>query len=559
MIKVEDLTFFYKKSKTPILKNISFSISRGESIAIMGHTGAGKSSLLLTFNGIIPKFIKGKLSGDVLIDGKSTINSKVPELSSKVGIVFQDFEIQLFSTNVELEAAFLPENLGLDRTEMKSRVLKYLDLVGLKENLDRQPAELSGGEKQRLAIASVLTGEPDIICFDEPTTDLDPEGKREIFEIAHTLQREKNTTLVMVEHEVEEVASFDRIFLMKNGEIQRIGSPNEMFKDINELKEMNIKPPQVSEYFYHKGSKEIPVDLGKACEMFHVKQFKFDDKKFSELKLKESDLNYKDREIHISTRNLCFRYSKNSPVVIKDINLDIHRGEYVAILGSNGSGKTTLIKHFNGLLTPTEGDVFVNGTKTRSMKIHELGKIVGYVFQNPDHQIFSERVWDEVAFGPKQLGFSKEEIEINVSDALSAVGLESHKDSDPFSLTKGERQRVAVASALAAKTDVLIFDEPTTGLDYNELKGMLSLIDKLNSDGHTIIIVTHSMWVASENAHRVVVMKDGQILKNGITREVFSDIDTIHKASLQIPQISLFSQSVSGKTVLSVDEMLYCT
>ncbi|MBU1627858.1 energy-coupling factor ABC transporter ATP-binding protein, partial [bacterium] len=201
MIKVENLTFFYKKSDKPSIKNISLSVSRGESLVIMGHSGAGKSTLLLTFNGVIPKFLKGKFEGKVIIDSINTESSSVPELSAKVGIVFQDFESQLFSTNVELEAAFLPENLGIGRSTMKERVKKYIAFVGLSDFMKRQPAELSGGEKQRLAIASVLTGEPVILCLDEPTTDLDSDGKKRVIEIAKSLQDEKDTTLIMVEHD----------------------------------------------------------------------------------------------------------------------------------------------------------------------------------------------------------------------------------------------------------------------------------------------------------------------------------------------------------------------
>jgi len=558
MIEVEGLTFFYKKSNIPALKEVSLSISKGKSVAIMGCTGAGKSTLVLTFNGIIPKFLKGKFSGRVVVDGVDTNDSSVMELSRKVGMVFQDFEVQLFSTNVELEVAFLPENLGLGRNEIKERVRKYVDFVGLSDFLKRQPAELSGGEKQRLAIASVLAGEPEVICLDEPTTDLDPKGKRKIVEIAKALQRDKDTTLIMIEHEVDEITTFDEVALMKEGEIIQRGKPEDVLCNVELLEKTGVRPPQVAELFYRKGASVVPVSIEGAKELFHMEHLTFDDRKHRQIIAAEENTPARGEPL-LEMRGVSFKYSKGAPLVLKDVNLEIARGEYLAVLGSNGSGKTTLVKHFNGLLKPTAGDVFVDSRNTKDARIHELGRVVGYVFQNPDHQIFCERVWDEVAFSPKQLGFSEDVIEKNVSDALRAVGLEEAKDADPFSLTKGERQRVAVASALSAKTDVLIFDEPTTGLDYNELKGMLRLIKELHEKGHTIIIVTHSMWVAAENAKRVIVMDDGRIMKDGPTREVFSDITTIERASLKLPQISRFSLEVAGRLVLSVDEMLYCT
>jgi energy-coupling factor transport system ATP-binding protein len=559
MIEVKNLTFHYKNSDKPALYNIYLNISKGENVLIMGHSGAGKSTLILTLNCIIPKFTKGKFEGQVIIDGIDTQKSTVAEMSSKVGIVFQDFEIQLFSTNVELEAAFLPENLGIPGDEIRRRVNKYLAFVGLSGFTKRQPAELSGGEKQRLAIASVLTGEPEILCLDEPTTDLDPVGKRMIFDIASSLKKDRNTTLVMVDHETENIADVDRIIVMDHGKIVDEGKPTDILNKIDMLERCGINPPQIAKFFHMMGSKVIPIDIDSAIKLFHENNYKFNDDKFKMLQERDKEKSKQHCDKVIEIKGVNFRYSKKSGNVLSDVNLDIRKREYVAILGANGSGKTTLVKHINGLLAPSEGDVVVQGKNTRKTKICELGKIVGYVFQNPDHQIFSDTVKDEVAFGPKQLGFPKDEIERNVTEALASVDLLHAVDSDPFTLTKGERQRVAVASALATKSGILIFDEPTTGLDYNELRGMLDMMRKLNDAGHTIIIVTHAMWVAVENAHRVIVMQDGRIAKDGPTREVFADVAALERSYLSLPQISRFSLAIADKVVMSVEEMGECT
>jgi energy-coupling factor transport system ATP-binding protein len=228
------------------------------------------------------------------------------------------------------------------------------------------------------------------------------------------------------------------------------------------------------------------------------------------------------------------------------------------VLGQNGSGKTTLVKHFNGLLKPTEGTVRVGEDETREQGLRKLGQSVGYVFQNPDHQIFSDTVSDEVAFGPKIRGMEEDEIEERVEEALAAVGLEGRGDEDPFGLTKGERQRVAVASVLAVRPEVLILDEPTTGLDYAEQRSMMDLVKSLNEAGSTIIVVTHTMWVVAEYAHRVAVVRDGRISLQGTVREVFAEEDELHDAALRPPHIVSLGNAL-GYSVLSVEEMLEVT
>ena len=243
---------------------------------------------------------------------------------------------------------------------------------------------------------------------------------------------------------------------------------------------------------------------------------------------------------------------------MEGVDLTVRRGEFLAVLGQNGSGKTTLVKHFNGLLKPTDGAVRVGGEETVKQGLRRLGQTVGYVFQNPDHQIFSDTVFDEVAFGPKIREMEEAEIEERVREALAAVGMEGRGDEDPFGLTKGERQRVAVASVLAVRPEVLILDEPTTGLDYAELRSMMDLLRSLNEAGSTIIVVTHTMWVVAEYAHRAVVVRDGRVALQGTVREVFAKEDELRDASLRSPHIVEFGNAL-GYPVLSVEEMLKVT
>jgi energy-coupling factor transport system ATP-binding protein len=259
----------------------------------------------------------------------------------------------------------------------------------------------------------------------------------------------------------------------------------------------------------------------------------------------------------IEVEGLSHRYP-NGVLALEGVDLSVRRGEFLAVLGQNGSGKTTLVKHFNGLLEPTEGSVRVEGEETLKQGIQRLGQRVGYVFQNPDHQIFSDTVSDEVAFGPKIRGLEEGEVGERVEEALAAVGLEGYEEEDPFGLTKGERQRVAVASVLAVRPEVLILDEPTTGLDYAEQRSMMDLVRRLNEAGSTIIAVTHTMWVVAEYAHRAVVMKDGKMALSGTVREVFAREDELRDVYLRTPHIVSFGNSL-GYPVLSVGEMLEVT
>jgi energy-coupling factor transport system ATP-binding protein len=259
----------------------------------------------------------------------------------------------------------------------------------------------------------------------------------------------------------------------------------------------------------------------------------------------------------IEVEGLTHRYP-NGVVALEGVDLAVRQGEFLAVLGQNGSGKTTLVKHFNGLLEPTEGSVRVGGEETTAQGVRKLGQRVGYVFQNPDHQIFSDTVAEEVGFGPKIRGMGENEVEERVSEALSAVGLEGYEKEDPFGLTKGERQRVAVASVLAVRPEVLILDEPTTGLDYAEQRSMMDLVTRLNESGSTIIVVTHTMWVVAEYAHRAVVVRDGRVVLSGPVREVFTEEDELREASLRPPHIVSLGNSL-GFPVLSVEELLRVT
>lgn len=556
IVSIRDVKYRYRGQKVNALEEINLSLEPGEFLMLMGPSEAGKSTLAATINGLIPHFHMGKLEGDVTVKGRNTRDHSVAQMAELVGMVFQDFEAQLFSTNVELEVAFGPENFAVPREEIKERIDENLAYVGLERFRNRPPSTLSGGQKQKLAIASVLALKPQVLVMDEPTTDLDPISKMGVFEITHRLCKRDDLTLLIIEHETEEALFADRIALIRDGKLIKVGPTREILTDVALMESLGVMPLGIPKFFKAVGVSELPLTPDEGVETFKSLKLQINDLAYQEMVAREKAELEKFNEPLIQCTNLSHTY-KGEVEALKKVNIEIYRGDMVAIIGQNGSGKTTLAKHFNGLLLPTEGEILVNGKPTREQGIFSLGKTVGYVFQNPDHQIFSEKVFDEVAFSPRLRKLPEEEIKQRVLEALSAVGLEGLEEEDPFTLTKSGRQRVAVASVLASNPDVLILDEPTTGLDYSEQSSMMNMVRRLNENGSTIIFITHHMWVVAEYAKRAFVMKDGDVILEGSTREVFSHSEVLRDAFLRPPHFVEFTRRL-GYTFLTPAEMKAC-
>jgi len=548
-ISIRNLTFTYFNGQTPALRQIDADLVPPTFVVVMGHGGAGKSTLCYSLNAIVPRFFKGTYHGKVLIKGKTVSQHQVSEMSRLVGLVLQDFEAQLFSTTVELEMAFGPENHCLPRLEIEHRINHYLTKVGLSPFRHRAPATLSGGQKQRLAIGSVLAMEPEVLVMDEPTTDLDPAGREDVLSLADQFRLE-NRVLLIVDHEPETALSADQVWLMREGELIARGKPEEILSDQPRLQSCGIKPLPTLELFDRMGWPGKPMTVESAIRLIqkhHLVEFQKDQSWFPPSPHRSSPI--------LLAEGLTYTYPDSSVEALRGVDLAIEEGEFLAILGQNGSGKTTLAKHFNGLLKPSSGRILLEGKPTKDYSQRDLAHRVGYVFQNPDHQIFSRTVREEVGFGLKVLGYDSTTIEKRISEVLSIVGLHGYEEKNPFVLTKGERQRIAVASVLAAQPKVIVLDEPTTGLDYLHQKSLMEMLRELNRRGHTILIITHAMWVAVEYAPRTVLMKDGLILADGDTRSIFADEGVLKQVSLRPPPLVQLSNFL-GTRALTVDEMV---
>ena len=554
MIRLENLSFRYRAGKEPALRDVTCHIRPGELVGLLGRSGAGRSTLAATLNGTIPHLVRGDLTGRIRIDGEDIRTKRPRDLADRIGFVFQDFEAQLFSTNVSLEVAFGPENLGVDRAEIARRVERCLGMVRLSHLRHKAPAALSGGQKQRLALASILALAPKILVLDEPTSDLDPAGRRELLDAIQSLRQRGDLTLLMIDPQTDEMDWADRLIVLDGGRIAMDGPPAALWDRADELDALGVKGFTLATLGRRLGLTERWPDALSAAEA--IRRGGWQPVAGAVQRLRATDDARGAGEVLLEVENLIHRYPDGTEA-LGGVSCTVRRGEFVAILGQNGSGKTTLVKHLNGILAPTEGEIRLAGRSLRGQPPTVLSRQVGLVFQNPDHQIFAERVWDEVAFGPRLHGLSEADVRRRVEEALDAVGLADLGDMDPFILTKGSRQRVAVASTLATKPDVIILDEPTTGLDYRELQGMMALIQRLNAAGHTIVIITHAMDIAAAHARRVVLMQGGRILRDGPTREVFADETCLGRTGLAPPPVVQVGNRL-GVPALTLDELVSC-
>ncbi|MGD0947672.1 MAG: energy-coupling factor transporter ATPase [Candidatus Binatia bacterium] len=560
-VRLRHLSFSYAGHNGPALDDVSLAVQRGEMVVIMGATGAGKTTLAKCLNRVIPAFQPGALSGEIYLFGRALREEGVADLAGRIGLVSQDFEAQLFATNVVQEVVFGMEQLGVPADEMRLRLPRVLQAVGLHGFEARDPATLSGGEKQRLAIAATLALQPSIMVFDEPTTDLDPVGKLDIFAVLAAMRRQ-GYTLLVIEHEIAAAEHADRLLIMSHGRIVADDVPERVLARVDFLRQHGVRAPDLSRLAARLGLHPPPPSLDEAERMVRSKKLGVGGQR-----LEEEDSSPTSHISHLtshrspaispllSVEEVSFSYEPGGALALDRVSLTIRAGDFLAIIGQNGSGKTTLAKHLNGLLSPSAGRVCLRGVDVRSLPISAVAADVGYVFQNPDHQIFAATVYDEVAFGPRNFSLPAAEIDERVRMAVDAVGLVGLERDDPFLLGKGQRQRLAVASLLALRPRLLILDEPTTGLDYLEQQRMMDLIAQLHTQGMAIVIITHTPWVVAEYVRRGVLMAGGRILVDAPLRTLFAQEALLEQAHFRAPDITRLGRRF-GVTPLSVEEFI---
>ncbi|MBR0131742.1 MAG: energy-coupling factor transporter ATPase [Lachnospiraceae bacterium] len=528
------------------LDDVSMDVEKGDFIAILGRNGSGKSTLAKHINALLYPS-----AGKVYVaDNDTEDDDKLLEIRQTAGMVFQNPDNQIIATVVEEDVAFGPENLGVPGRELRLRVDEALEKVRMTEFAGKDPGKLSGGQKQRVAIAGVLAMKPECIILDEPTAMLDPIGRKEVLEAVHELNRDEKMTVILVTHHMNEVTGADKVFVMDSGKVAAYGTPHEIFSDAAKIKALGLDVPQVTEIA--DMLREKGVDLGNVIDIPEfVASFK---EKFDQVKHGRTSINPEIPAIsekqqkenvtpQLSLKNVSYVYAPGTSFekkAVDSVSFDIKKGEFVAIIGHTGSGKSTLITMLNALEKPCTGKILYEGSDIQDEDYdrRNLRAKVGLVFQYPDHQLFEETIYKDVAFGPTNLGLTKEEIDQRVRKSLTLVGIpeEQYNDS-PMELSGGQKKRVTIAGVLAMQPEVLILDEPTAGLDPAGRDDILSKIDEIHeSTGCTIVWVSHSMESVAKHADRIIVLNNGHVEYDDMPLKVFAHAEELEKIGLSVPE-----------------------
>ena len=571
VITVENLRYRYPHAKELALDGLNFSVEKGEFIGIIGENGAGKSTLSQALMGLVPQFYKGAYGGTVMVDGIEAGRTPVAQLCGHVGLVFQNPFNQLSGAkdNVYEEVAFGMQNLGVPAEEMKNRVEEALKLLDIWQYRDRNPFDLSGGQMQRVAIASVLVMRPDVMILDEPTSQLDPEGSDEVFKAVETLTG-SGITILMIEQKIEKLAAYcDRILLLHRGKQIAFDTPQKVFS-MPDLNNYGIQAPAFTRICKAEGvtlaDGTYPVTVEEAAGVLREKRLGAPacaDGKERAQRAAGAELAQAGgpSELAVSSdeqfciKNLDFSYLADVPV-LKNLNMKLDKCP-TAIIGQNGAGKTTLVKLLKGLLKPISGSIYFHGEDISGKTVAMLAGNVGYVFQNPDDQIFKYNVMDEILFGPLNIGMDAERAKKEAERALKLTGLTGKEKENPYDLELYERKMTAIASVLAMDTDVLILDEPTIAQDWKGRQIIGDIIRSLSERGKLVIAILHDMDFVAENFERVIIMAHGQVLADGTAKEVFAQEEALKKARLQKPYVMQLCEALGyEKSYLTVEELL---
>jgi len=518
-LDIENLSFRYQRREDYALHNLSFQVKPGEVLLIAGASGCGKTTLMRCINGLIPRTYHGELHGEIRVYGKSVSEMTMPELSQQVGTILQDPERQIVGSYVLNEVAFGLENLGLPRDQILQRADETLNFLGISHLRDRETFSTSGGEKQKVALAGVLSMRPRLLLLDEPLASLDPMSSHEALQFFRWLANQ-GIAIMIVEHRVEDVLAIhpEHVLYLDNGEQLYYGAVDGLLQvvDYHRLKlpapiileRARNEPPPIFEPLLHSTQTQPPL---------------------------------------LSFEDVHFHYSPTLPDVLHEINFKVYPGDVIAILGHNGAGKTTLVKHALGLLKPTQGRVLLEGKDTKKITVAQAARTVGYVFQSPTQMLFAPTVAQELEFGPRNLHYDPETIKQNVDMAIRTVHLESEMQMPPLALSFGQQKRISIAAILAMRSRILMMDEPTAGQDYwNYLAFMDSILQMPGFDA--ILFITHDIDLAVIYANRIILVYDGAIVKDGPPNIVLGDEEQLSRCRVLPTSLLKLNQQYFPKT-----------
>lgn len=531
-----EVSFRYAGSSAWAIKNLDLAISSGEGVLIAGASGSGKSSLCRAAIGLIPHFHQGDFLGSVTVDTLDTRQNPVHKIFGRAGLLFQNPDAQLFNRTVEEEIVFGLESLGIARSEMGERLEWALSVVGISRLRHREPHTLSGGEKQRVALASILALQPKVLLLDEPFTHLDAETSEELCAILRTL-RYGGLTVMIAEHRLQEFLSeSSRLSVLHQGRLVLDGPPREVLRQ--DLGLYGLTVPPIVRLFRKGRCPTVPLSVAEAAGRLKGQGLPFQNEAQTFEKGGTSSSHGCGKPI-AEMEGVSFSYDKTP--TLRHIHMRLHEGECVALLGRNGSGKTTLIKHLNGLLKPQQGHVRVFGHDTARTPVAELARHVGFAWQNANDQLFQPTVRDEVLTGPRIL---KAYDPAWCSLLFERFDLGPLLDRSPFRLSEGEKKRVSFASALSSKPQLIILDEPTAGQDELFRRELIALVKELRNQGRTVLLVTHDVEFAAETAGRWIVLADGEILGDERPEVIMQDKRVMERAGLRPTQLFQLLQAL---------------
>ena len=550
MIRVQNLSFAYSEN-IPVLQDINLDIPTGTCVAVIGANGSGKTTLARCLNGL---HLPG--NGRVLVDDLCTRNpAALFEIRKRVGMVFQNPDDQLVSTTVEAEIAFGLENLAVPTDQMRRRVDKMLQVFHLEAYRCHPPHRLSGGEKQRVAIAAAVALRPRYLVLDEPTALLDPRARSEIGALLRQLRDELGITTIHITQTPSEAAAAQRVIVLHQGRLVYDAAPEKVFRRAGSLLQMGLDIPFASTLAAHF-STQTKYPLGMHLSIGSLATALVPLLAPSPVAREEPAPPPKG-SIKLATEALTHIYDMGLPTertAIRAVNAEIPGGSIVALIGRSGAGKTTLAQHFNALLKPHGGRVLLNGRDIwdKDCDSNKIRQRVGLVFQFPELQLFEETVALDVAFGPRNLGFSTAQIEASVSQSLQIVDLpqEHFGERSPMTLSGGEKRRVALAGILAMAPEVLVLDEPTAGLDGRTIRKMCEVFLQLRQQGKTLVLITHNIDLVAELCTHIIVLEKGEVQHQGTTRDLLSDPDFPSFSGLEAPAPVRLMQALAVRNCL---------
>lgn len=538
LIEFDHVTYRHPGSdptSTPALNDISVHIDPGEWVAIVGANGSGKTTFARHCNALLLP-----THGQVLIDGKGTHQiANLPLIRARIGMVFQNPEDQIVATLIEEDTAFGPENLMVPPAEIRERVQTSLTMVKMENKKDRPPHLLSAGQKQRVALAGVLAMQPECVIFDESTAMLDPRGRLDVLAEMQSLH-ERGITVLFITHFMEEAARADRVLVLNDGNLVYDNTPRELFANEGLLRDCGLEQP--STLLLLNTIRELDPKLANLSTDF--------EQALQDIPSYDGDFIYRDTiaptaksEPLIAVENLDHFYLRSTPLEqqsLFDINLEVQSGLAHGFCGATGSGKSTLLQHLNGLYRPQKGEVRIGpfALSDPEVDMKQVRRYAGLVFQNPEIYFFEQYVGDEIAYGPKML-HGREGLAKRVSDAMELVGLDfdKFKDRVTYTLSGGEKRKVALASVLALQPRLLILDEPTAGLDPASRRNVHGILQNARVKGRELILSSHSMGDITELTQNLTILANGRALRTGNTADLFNDAQLINEASLGQPSV----------------------